>query len=120
MKLPVKHHTFAMPVSLAAILVVAALAPGRVMASTQSAPPSKAPHAASASTASTHATKGVVKSIDDNALVVSRPSNRGDITFKLSPTTHRDGTIVVGSTVSVRYHEAGKDHVATAIALQKS
>jgi hypothetical protein len=42
------------------------------------------------------------------------------MTFKLSPTTHRDGTIVVGSTVSVRYREEGKDHVATAIALQKS
>jgi hypothetical protein len=119
MKRALKHHTFALPVSLAAILVVAALAPGRVLASTQSAKPSKATHAASASTASTHATKGVVKSIDDNALVVSRPSNKGDITFKLSPTTHRDGKIAVGSTVSVRYHEDGKEHVATAIALQK-
>ena len=119
MKRPLKHHAFAIPGSLAAILVMGTLEP-TIMAATQSAQPSKASHAASASTASTHATKGVVKSIDENALVVSRPSNRGDITFKLSPTTHRDGTIVVGSTVSVRYHEAGKDHVATAVALQKS
>jgi hypothetical protein len=69
--------------------------------------------------AATHATRGVVQSIDSTTLIVSRPRNRGDIAFKLSPATHREGTIVVGSTVSVRYREAGKDHVATAIALQK-
>lgn len=69
--------------------------------------------------AATHATRGVVKSIDSTTLVVSRPKNRGDITFRVSPTTHRDGTIFVGAPVAVRYREEGKTHVATAIALQK-
>ena len=32
---------------------------------------------------------------------------------------HRDGKIVVGSTIAVRYRDEGKDHIATAIALQK-
>ena len=67
-----------------------------------------------------HATRGVVKSIDPATLVVSRPKNRGDITFALSSSTHREGTVVVGATVSVRYRDEGKVHVATAVALQKS
>jgi hypothetical protein len=67
-----------------------------------------------------HATRGVVKSINPATLVVSRPRNRGDITFTLSSSTHREGTIVVGATVSVRYRDEGKVHLATAVALQKS
>ena len=65
-----------------------------------------------------HATRGVVKSIDTATLVVSRPRNRGDITFRLNASTHREGTIVVGATVSVRYRDEGKVHLATAVALQ--
>ena len=66
-----------------------------------------------------HATRGVVKSIDDATLVVARPKNRGDITFKLGPTLHRDGQIKAGATVSVRYRDEGKEHIATAVSLQK-
>jgi hypothetical protein len=106
-----------MPGNLAAILVLGALAP--VTASTQSAQPSVVTRAVSVPTAAIHATRGVVKAIDEAALVVSRPRNRGDITFTLSAATHRDGKIVIGSTVSVRYRDDGKNHVATAIALQK-
>jgi len=41
------------------------------------------------------------------------------MTFSLTSSTHRAGVIVVGSTVSVRYREDGKNHVATAMALQR-
>jgi hypothetical protein len=66
-----------------------------------------------------HATRGVVKAISHTTLVVSRPRNRGDIAFKLSPTVHLEGTPEVGATISVRYRDEGRDHVATAIAVEK-
>ena len=104
---------------LAAIFVLGALVSGQAIACGQSAQPSGMSAAVPGPTAAIHATRGVVKAIDETVLVVSRPRNYGDITFKLSSTTHRDGKIVVGSIVSVRYREDGKTHVATAIALQK-
>jgi len=66
-----------------------------------------------------HATQGIVKSIDAKALVISRRGRLGDMTFSLTPETHREGTVVVGSAVSVRYREDGTNHVATAIAVQR-
>ena len=103
----------------AAILLLGAFASAHVVASAQSAqvPEKSPPGAGQAPT--THATRGVVKSIDATTLVISRPKDRGDITFKLNSMTQRDGKIVVGSTIAVRYREEGKDHIATAIALQK-
>ena len=69
-------------------------------------------------TAATHATTGVVKSIDDSTLVITRTGKKGDMTFAVNTTTHREGTVAVGSQVSVRYQEAGKALTATAITVQ--
>lgn len=66
-----------------------------------------------------HATRGVVKSIDPEQIVVSRPNGRGDITFRLAPSVHRQGTIAVGALVSVRYEDRGVVHVAIAVAVRK-
>jgi hypothetical protein len=74
----------------------------------------------SASTLGTHATRGVVRTLNADTLVIARSGDRGIMTFNLTPSTHREGTIVVGSTVSVRYREKGKDHIATAVALQRA
>ncbi|HEY7445415.1 MAG TPA: hypothetical protein VH701_23510 [Vicinamibacterales bacterium] len=104
---------------LAAIFVLGALAPAQPAVSVQSGQPSEICAPAPRPTSAIHATRGVVKAIGETMLVVSRPRNYGDIMFTLSSATHRDGKIVVGSTVSVRYREDGKTHVATAIALQK-
>ena len=49
--------------------------------------------------AATHATRGVVKSIDGTMLVIIRFARRGELTFSLLPSTKREGAIVVGSTV---------------------
>jgi hypothetical protein len=68
----------------------------------------------------THATRGIVRVIDANTMGIVRAGNRGIMTFSLTSSTHREGIIVAGSTVSVRYREDGKNHVATAIALQRS
>ena len=59
----------------------------------------------SADRTTVHTTRGIVKSVDSKAIVVARPKGRGDITFKLRPSMHRDGTIAVGSDVSVRYED---------------
>ena len=73
------------------------------------APPSKAAR---------HATTGIVKSMSDSSLVISRKG--GEMTFVLDSSTAREGTVAVGSSVSVRYHEQGKTKVATAITAQQA
>jgi hypothetical protein len=71
------------------------------------------------STAATHTMTGVVKSVDDSTLVITRSGkNAGETTFMLNPQTHRAGTVEVGSSVSVRYREDGNSNVATAITVQ--
>ncbi|MEQ1731947.1 MAG: hypothetical protein ABL982_26540, partial [Vicinamibacterales bacterium] len=67
----------------------------------------------------THATTGLVKAIDATTLVLSRPNKKkGDLSFTLNGSTRRDGAIVVGAPVSVRYQNEGKSHLATAIAVR--
>lgn len=69
-----------------------------------------------ASWARTHAVRGVVKSTDATSLVVTRARrNTNDLTFALTPSTLREGSITVGSTVSVRYRTEGDTLVATAV-----
>ena len=78
------------------------------------------PSAKHTSTAS-HATTGVVKSIGDTTMVITRSGKQtGEMTFGLNASTHREGAIQVGSPVSVRYHDDGTMHIATAIKLEHS
>ena len=49
-----------------------------------------------------------------------REQPRGDIVFILGPTVQKEGAIVVGSLVSVRYRDEGRVHIATAVALQRT
>jgi hypothetical protein len=70
--------------------------------------------------AATHATSGVVKTIDASTLVITRTSKaHREMTFVLNTSTHREGTIAVGTPVSVRYREDGKTYVATAVSVQQ-
>ena len=104
----------AVPLALAVIV-----APIRLLAA-QTQPPQASDGTSGAGQAlGTHATRGVVRTIDANTMVIVRAGNRGIMTFSLTSSAHREGVIVVGSTVSVRYREDGKNHVATAIALQR-
>jgi hypothetical protein len=64
----------------------------------------------------THSTTGTVKSIDSNTLVISKPGKKGgDMTFTVNGSTQKEGTVGVGSNVTVRYQNEGKTMVATAI-----
>lgn len=70
-------------------------------------------------TVASHTTTGVVKSMDVTTLVITRSGRKGgEMTFVLDPSTQRQGTVEVGSSVSVRYREDGKTHVATAITVR--
>jgi hypothetical protein len=92
-------------------------APAAKQSSTASA--SSASQPASKSESTTHSTRGVVKSINDSTLVITRSGKKaGDMTLALNSSTHRDGSIAVGTPVSVRYMHEGKDYVATAITAQ--
>ena len=64
----------------------------------------------------THAIRGVVKSMSATALVIV-PSRRNtnEMTFVLSPLTHREGQMTVGATVSVRYRIQDQTFLATAV-----
>ena len=100
-----------------ALALVTACSVGSVAA--QSAPVAKpkpgAAKAAVKSTMATHSTTGTVKSIDASTLVISKPGNKGDMTFTVNGSTMKDGTVGVGSNVTVRYQAEGKSMVATAI-----
>jgi len=67
--------------------------------------------------AASHSVKGVVKSIDNSSLVISRKKG-GDMTFVLDSSTAKDGSPAAGSDVSVRYRTEGKTMVATAVTAQ--
>jgi hypothetical protein len=91
-------------------------------AATQSVQSTAAPAKhASKPAAATHATRGVVKSIDDKTLVVTQSGGKhAEMTFALNASTHRAGTIAAGTAVSIRYREEGKTNVATAIRVESA
>ncbi len=66
----------------------------------------------------TFATRGIVKRAARTELVLSRFQKRGDITIALSSSTHVEGEIKVGVTVSVRYRDEAGHHVATAVSVE--
>ena len=108
-----RRKLMAVPLALALVL-----APVRTLAAHTQPPQASDGTAEAGQALGTHATRGIVRTIDANTMVIAR-GNRGIMTFTLTSSTHREGVIVVGSTVSVRYREDGRNHVATAIALQR-
>ncbi len=92
-------------------------------ATTRQAAPAAAKKEATSTTAKaapTHATKGVVKSVDDSTLVITHKDKKGEeMTFTLNGSTHKEGAVAVGAPVSVRYTDNGKTHVATAVSVEQ-
>jgi hypothetical protein len=105
--------------TLTALMLAGALAiSGAAFAqsTTKPAKPASSSTKASAKPAATHSAQGVVKSVDASSLVITKSGKKGsDMTFKLDPSTQRDGSITTGSTVSIRYHMDGSTMVATAV-----
>jgi hypothetical protein len=97
--------------ALSAVLLVVGAA------ASQANPPNTPAQSHLATTAaSNHALSGVVKSVDATTLVVTRAGKSPtEMTFVLSPSTHRDGDIGVGASVQVRFRTERDTHVATAV-----
>jgi hypothetical protein len=106
------------PGPIAAALLLCALSATAAAAHTVKAEGRQAPAlaaktgAAKKTTARSHTISGVVKSIDDKMLVISRTGKKSDMTFALDSSTGRGGTINVGTPVSVRYRMQGKSRSA--------
>jgi transcription elongation GreA/GreB family factor len=100
---------------MTALALVAACSMAAVTTTGAQAKPA-AKTAAKTAAVATHSTTGTVKSIDSNTLVISKPGKKGsDMTFTVNGSTQKDGTVGVGSNVTVRYQNEGKTMVATAI-----
>jgi hypothetical protein len=101
----------------AAALAVMFAIPGAVFAS-QAAPAKKPATAKSAASetkpaVSHHTTSGVVKSLSDTSLVISKGGK--DQTFVVNSSTEKKGPVESGAHVAVHYTLEGKTMVATAI-----
>ena len=100
--------------TLTALMLAGTLAVSGV-AGAQTAKSASSSAAKPASTA-THSVQGVVKSVDASSLVITKSGNKGgEMSFRLDPSTHRDGSITTGSPVSIRYRMDGSSMVATAV-----
>jgi hypothetical protein len=116
-----------MKLVIAAVAAASLLVVAPAFAQSTTAPKTKAPAAKTAPAPKPaaapviHATKGVVKSVDDSTLVITKTAGKGPATtFMLNASTDRQGTIADGSTVDVRYHADGKNKVATAVTVQEA
>ena len=99
--------------SIFTVLLVVVVLAFSGLTSAQTSKPAAATKPASAAT---HSVQGVVKSIDSSSLVITRSGKKGgDMSFKLDPSTHQEGTIASGSAVSIRYRMEGSSMVATAV-----
>jgi hypothetical protein len=102
-------------IASAVLMASLAVTPAFVAAQSSSTKPAtKSDKSASAE----HSVRGVVKSIDSTSMLLTTNKKGGDTTFVLAPSTQREGTLAVGSTVSVRYHEQGGSKIATAVIAQ--
>jgi len=103
---------------LGALMTVSAA--GYAATANQAAAKATTKKAVAAPAPAVHATSGVVKSIDDSKLVITKSANKGpETSFTLNSSTTKDGSIATGSKVDVRYHTEGKAKVATAVSLHE-
>jgi hypothetical protein len=113
-------------IATAALAAAVIATPIAGLAATRQAPAAAKKEATSgtsgtAKAAPTHATKGVVKSVDDATLVITRHGKKPeDMTFTMNANTHKEGAVAVGAPVSVRYQENGTSHIATAVSVEQT
>ena len=113
-------HVRTAAVVLGALLTVSAVGFAS-QATSAPAKPAAAPAAKKASTPAVHATSGVVKSVSDTSLVISKSATKGpETTFVVNASTQKEGNVAVGSMVDVRYHDEGKEKIATAVTVHEA
>ena len=99
----------------AAALAAMFAIPGAVFAAQAPAkkPAAKAAASETKAAVSNHTTSGVVKSVSDTSLVITKGGK--DQTFTVNASTEKKGPVEAGSHVAVHYTMDGKSMVATAI-----
>jgi hypothetical protein len=104
------RNLFSTAILAGALMAVPAMGFAASQATASSAKP------AAKATIANHSTTGTVKSVDATSLVIAHSGKKADeMTFTLGPSTQKEGNVAVGSSVSVRYHDEGGAHVASAI-----
>lgn len=99
--------------------LVAVIAAWPVVSSAQTPP--AAPKTQPAPKQVTATMTGVVKSVDDASMVITRSNAKGpEETFVLSSTTTRKGDLLAGDTVKVRYYLDDAKKVATVVDVTKT
>jgi hypothetical protein len=102
-------------VSIAALAAVVMVAPF-VSAQTPASSSAKPAKPAASKSVATHTTNGTVKSVDATSLVITKSGGKAqEMTFALDPSTQKQGTVEVGSMVTVHYKTEGSTMTATAI-----
>jgi len=104
------------PVTAVVSLAIAAVLTVGISASPGTSDPADSAVGGGWSAMPTHAVRGTVKSMSEAALVIV-PSRRNtnEMTFVLGPSTHREGQMTIGATVSVRYRIRNQILLATAV-----
>jgi hypothetical protein len=112
---PPHEREILMRYTLTALMVAGMLATSG-LAMAQTTKPASGTASKPAAKPATHSAQGVVKSVDDSSLVITHSGKKGsDMSFKLDSSTQREGTIAVGTPVSIRYHMDGSTMVASAV-----
>jgi hypothetical protein len=91
---------------------------GNAFAGPQNATPAPAvKQATAAAPAATNMTRGVVKAMDGDKLVIRHKTKSGpkEMTLVMNSVTQREGDLKVGSPVTVHYRTSNKQHVATMV-----
>jgi 3-hydroxymyristoyl/3-hydroxydecanoyl-(acyl carrier protein) dehydratase len=110
-----------------ALMGVLAIPAGRIVARPAVQPVmagvvrTEAPLQLTGAVVATHSTKGVVKAIDADTLVITRSVRHGkEMTFVLDSSTRREGSVVVGTMVEVRYRTEASRRVAAVVSAQET
>ena len=103
------------------LMFVAALAGSRAALISSDDPSGDHVHLAAQTTRpATHAVRGVVKAVTATSLVITRSGSKAsDLVLVVNASTSREGTLVLGATVAVRYYIEGHTLVATAVTVRE-
>src|SRR5690242_19371894 len=97
---------------LAAMVAIPVLASAQSPSSKPASPSAKKTTTTAAAAPTMHATKGIVKSINDSTLIVTKVAGKGpETTFTVNPSTMKEGTIAAGTSVDVRYRVEGTSKI---------
>jgi hypothetical protein len=104
-------------ITKAAILVAALAIPAATFAQGTTTPKDTTKKAPAATKTASHSTSGVVKSVSDTSLVITKGSGKTatDETFVVNASTKKTGDVKEGAHVTVAYTTEGTTMTATSI-----